>query len=76
MNSTVSATTLTQCMMRTGSRWRSYSWPGRAVASVGCAGRITSFAETSDGRYLITLTGCARFRRGRRRWACYGRPPG
>ncbi|MBF0666179.1 MAG: LON peptidase substrate-binding domain-containing protein, partial [Brevundimonas sp.] len=26
------------------------------------AGRITSFAETSDGRYLITLTGCARFR--------------
>jgi len=29
---------------------------------VGCAGRITSFAETSDGRYLITLTGCARFR--------------
>ncbi len=29
---------------------------------MGCAGRITSFAETSDGRYLITLTGCARFR--------------
>ncbi|WP_292052763.1 MULTISPECIES: LON peptidase substrate-binding domain-containing protein [unclassified Brevundimonas] len=29
---------------------------------VGCAGRITSFAETSDGRYLITLTGIARFR--------------
>lgn len=28
---------------------------------VGCAGRITSFAETSDGRYLITLTGVARF---------------
>ena len=33
-----------------------------ALAPVGCAGRITSFAETSDGRYLITLTGCARFR--------------
>lgn len=33
-----------------------------ALASVGCAGRITSFAETQDGRYLITLTGCARFR--------------
>jgi Lon protease-like protein len=31
------------------------------LASVGCAGRITSFAETSDGRYLITLTGAARF---------------
>jgi Lon protease-like protein len=31
---------------------------------VGCAGRITSFAETSDGRYLITLTGVARFQVG------------
>lgn len=31
------------------------------LASVGCAGRITSFAETSDGRYLITLTGVCRF---------------
>ena len=29
---------------------------------VGCAGRITGFAETGDGRYLITLTGIARFR--------------
>lgn len=29
---------------------------------VGCAGRITSFAETGDGRYLITLTGLLRFR--------------
>jgi uncharacterized protein len=28
---------------------------------VGCAGRITQFAETGDGRYLITLTGVARF---------------
>lgn len=32
------------------------------LAAVGCAGRITSFAETSDGRYLITLTGVSRFR--------------
>jgi len=31
------------------------------LAAVGCAGRITSFAETSDGRYLITLTGLCRF---------------
>ncbi|MNI32806.1 Lon protease 2 [compost metagenome] len=31
------------------------------LARVGCAGRITSFAETSDGRYLITLTGVCRF---------------
>jgi uncharacterized protein len=33
-----------------------------SLSPVGCAGRITSFAETSDGRYLITLTGVARFR--------------
>lgn len=32
------------------------------LMQVGCVGRITSFAETSDGRYLITLTGIARFR--------------
>jgi uncharacterized protein len=29
---------------------------------VGCMGRITSFMETDDGRYLITLTGICRFR--------------
>ncbi|MFO1126484.1 MAG: LON peptidase substrate-binding domain-containing protein [Methylocystis sp.] len=29
---------------------------------IGCAGRLTRFAETGDGRYLITLTGIARFR--------------
>lgn len=27
----------------------------------GCAGRVTSFAETDDGRLLITLTGMCRF---------------
>src|SRR5579885_1806520 len=32
------------------------------VYPVGCAGRITSFSETEDGRYLITLTGISRFR--------------
>ncbi len=32
-----------------------------ALAAGGCAGKITSFAETSDGRYLITLTGVCRF---------------
>lgn len=31
------------------------------LAPVGCAGRITSFAETPDGRYMITLTGLCRF---------------
>lgn len=34
------------------------------LAEVGCAGRITSYAETSDGRYLITLTGICRFEAG------------
>ena len=28
---------------------------------VGCAGRIVSFTETGDGRYLITLEGVSRF---------------
>lgn len=32
------------------------------LAHVGCAGRVTSFGETPDGRYLITLTGLCRFR--------------
>jgi len=34
------------------------------LADVGCVGRITSYAETSDGRYLITLTGVCRFQAG------------
>ena len=34
------------------------------LAGVGCVGRITSYAETSDGRYLITLTGVCRFQAG------------
>jgi Lon protease-like protein len=33
-----------------------------AVYPTGCAGRITSFSETEDGRLLITLTGVSRFR--------------
>lgn len=32
------------------------------LAPFGCAGRVTSYAETSDGRYLITLTGVIRFK--------------
>jgi uncharacterized protein len=31
------------------------------VYATGCAGRITAFSETDDGRYQITLTGVARF---------------
>jgi Lon protease-like protein len=29
---------------------------------IGCAGRITQLAESGDGRYLMQLTGVARFR--------------
>jgi len=32
-----------------------------ALYEVGCAGRISQFAETDDGRFLITLTGVCRF---------------
>ena len=34
---------------------------GPGLYRIGCLGRITSFAETDDGRYLITLTGIIRF---------------
>ncbi|MCT7666468.1 LON peptidase substrate-binding domain-containing protein [Shinella kummerowiae] len=33
-----------------------------ALCQVGCIGRITSFAETGDGRYIISLTGVCRYR--------------
>lgn len=54
------------------------------LAHVGCAGRITSYAETDDGRYLIVLTGICRFgvheipdagtpyRQARPDWSAYG----
>ena len=29
---------------------------------IGCAGKITSFNETNDGRYLIVLNGISRFK--------------
>jgi len=34
------------------------------LAAVGCVGRVTSFAETGDGRYIVTLTGVCRFETG------------
>lgn len=34
------------------------------LSQVGCAGRITAYQETDDGRYLIALTGIGRFRIG------------
>lgn len=36
--------------------------PNPPLFDIGCAGRITSFTETDDGRFLITLTGVSRFR--------------
>jgi uncharacterized protein len=44
---------------------------GLGLYRVGCLGRVCSFAETDDGRYLITLSGVIRFlvgaeQRGRR----------
>lgn len=38
---------------------------GNGLHMIGCAGRLTAFSETEDGRYLITLTGVSRFRAGR-----------
>ncbi|MDW4498346.1 LON peptidase substrate-binding domain-containing protein [Sulfitobacter sp. D35] len=35
---------------------------GKSLHSIGCAGRVTQFSETEDGRYLITLAGISRFR--------------
>lgn len=32
------------------------------LSSIGCAGRLTGFSETEDGRQMITLTGISRFR--------------
>jgi hypothetical protein len=39
--------------------------PGAAekrLHAIGCAGRLTGFSETEDGRYMITLSGVSRFR--------------
>lgn len=30
--------------------------------TIGCAGRVSQFSETEDGRYMITLAGISRFR--------------
>jgi len=34
---------------------------GPALYRVGCLGRVVSFSETDDGRYLVTLAGLCRF---------------
>ncbi len=35
---------------------------GPSLYQIGCVGRLSQFAETDDGRYLVTLTGVSRFR--------------
>ncbi len=35
---------------------------GEGLHTIGCAGRISQFSETEDGRYLITLSGVSRYR--------------
>ncbi len=35
---------------------------GDRLHRIGCAGRVTAFSETEDGRYMITLSGVSRFR--------------
>lgn len=40
-----------------------YEGPGGDVLhTIGCAGRVTAFSETEDGRYMVTLSGMSRFR--------------
>ena len=34
----------------------------KGLHRIGCAGRLTQFSETEDGRYMVTLTGMSRFR--------------
>ena len=38
--------------------------PGRPdrLHAIGCAGRLSAFSETEDGRYMLTLSGMSRFR--------------
>lgn len=41
-----------------------YDAPGKSgeLHAIGCAGKLTAFSETEDGRYMITLSGASRFR--------------
>lgn len=38
--------------------------PGKEkrLHAIGCAGRLTGFSETEDGRYMVSLSGVSRFR--------------
>ncbi len=63
--------------------------PGQSrLHEIGCAGRLTQFSETEDGRYMVTLSGVSRFRirqettgfspyrRADVRWSDFGRDLG
>ncbi|MBI1416997.1 MAG: ATP-dependent protease [Limimaricola sp.] len=39
-----------------------YESRGESLHRIGCAGRLTAFSETEDGRYMISLSGVSRFR--------------
>jgi len=41
---------------------KKYNQDIKILHDIGCAGKITSFNETDDGRYLIVLVGISRFR--------------
>ncbi|MEL7105867.1 MAG: LON peptidase substrate-binding domain-containing protein [Pseudomonadota bacterium] len=32
------------------------------LQTIGCAGRLTGFSETEDGRYMVTLSGVSRYK--------------
>lgn len=34
----------------------------KRLQAIGCAGRLTGFSETEDGRYMVTLSGISRYR--------------
>ena len=35
---------------------------GNRLHAIGCAGKVTAFSETEDGRYMITMAGASRVR--------------
>ena len=41
---------------------KKYNQYNKILENIGCAGKITSFNETNDGRYLIVLNGISRFK--------------
>ena len=41
---------------------KKYNQNSKILYNIGCAGKISSFNETDDGRYLIVLVGISRFR--------------